>query len=288
MPIQLDEILRFTFAKHDVRGEIVQLEESFQSLIQGHNYPEPVQQLLGELMTVTSLLTATLKFEGHINVQVQGKGPLNYATVNGSHDQALRGVARLTDPVTEGDFRALVGDEALLIITLSPKHGERYQGVVAIEGHSLAEAVEQYFHQSEQLATRLWLFVDLTERRCGGLFLQAMPGHEGLSGFEHLTTLANTIRSEEILTLPATEVLHRLYHEEDVHIYPTQSVQFRCGCSREATATALRGVPTEDLQEILRAEGEIKMTCDYCLTDYIYNEFDIQALHAHQAPEQAQ
>ncbi|RUO32768.1 Hsp33 family molecular chaperone HslO [Aliidiomarina sanyensis] len=288
MATKLDEILRFTFENHDVRGEIVQLQESFQSLLQGHGYSKPVKILLGELMAVTSLLTATLKFEGHINVQIQGNGPLNYATVNGSHDQALRGAARLTQDIQEATFRELVGDNAILIITLSPEQGERYQGVVAIEGESLGSAVEQYFQQSEQLATRVWLFADLEAARSGGLFLQAMPGAKGLDGFEHLTTLADTIRAEEVLMLPATEVLHRLYHEEQVHIYPTQSVRFFCGCSRSATATALRGVPMEELRAILREEGEIKMTCDYCLTNYIYNEFDIEALHAHEAPEQPQ
>ncbi|TRW50319.1 Hsp33 family molecular chaperone HslO [Aliidiomarina halalkaliphila] len=288
MSDSLDQILRFTFANHDVRGEIVQLQESYHALTQGHAYPAPVKQLLGELMAVTSLLTATLKFEGHINVQIQGDGPLNYATVNGSHEQALRGVARLTSEPTGTSFRELVGDNAILLITLTPEHGERYQGVTTIAGDSLAACIEEYFSQSEQLATRVWLFADIEQERAGGLFLQALPGSNGHEGFEHLTTLASTVTAEELLQLPATDMLQRLYHEEEVHLYPTQAVRFFCGCSKEATATALRSVPQDELMDILAQEGELKLTCDYCLTDYHFNAFDVQSLHAHQAPEQPQ
>ncbi|WP_194756984.1 Hsp33 family molecular chaperone HslO [Aliidiomarina indica] len=288
MSNSLDQILRFTFANHDVRGEIVQLAQSYHELTQGHDYPAPVQHLLGELMAVTSLLTATLKFEGHINVQVQGNGPLNYATVNGSHQQALRGVARVKSELTGDSFRDLVGDNAILLITLTPEQGERYQGVTTIDGDSLAACIEAYFQQSEQLATRVWLFADVEQKRAGGLFLQALPGTDGLDGFQHLTTLAETVTGEELLNLPATDMLHRLYHEEDVHVYPTQDVRFFCGCSREATMQALRSLSQEELMDILKQEGALTLTCDYCLTDYVFNEFDVQSLHAHQAPDQAQ
>ena len=289
MPVTQDSIARFAFTNHDVRGELVRLEQSYQQLLKGHNYPPAVQQLLGELMAVTSLLTATLKFEGHINVQIQGNGPLNYATVNGSHDQALRGAARLTREPDKMDFRSLVGTEAFIIITLTPEQGERYQGVVGIEGNSLAAAIESYFLQSEQLATRMWLFADSHHGVAAGLLLQALPAaNNTASSFEHVTALAATITADELFTLDTREVLHRLYHEEDVELYPEQSVRFHCGCSREITGAALRNVPIAELREILAEDGELRLTCDYCLTDYVYNEFDLDSLHAHATPTQPQ
>lgn len=289
MSVKHDSIARFSFTNHDVRGELVRLQNSYKSLLQGHDYPPSVQQLLGELMAVTSLLTATLKFAGHINVQIQGAGPLNYATVNGSHNLELRGAARLTEAPTGSSFRDLVGDGAYLVITLTPEQGEQYQGVVGIEGDSLSAAVESYFLQSEQLPTRIWLFADAEQAIAAGLFLQVLPaGTNTGSSFEHVSALAATITPEELYQLSTEEVLHRLYHEEHVELHPEQAVQFFCGCSREKTAAALRNIPQAELRTIIEQDGELRLTCDYCLTDYVYNNFDVDALNAHTAPSQAQ
>ncbi|MCL5256058.1 MAG: Hsp33 family molecular chaperone HslO [Gammaproteobacteria bacterium] len=284
-----DIIARFAFRNHDVRGELVRLQESYQALIANHDYPVGVQKLLGELMAVTSLLTATLKFEGHINVQIQGNGPLNYATVNGSHDQALRGVARLTDTPKDDSFLGLVGEGAYLVITLSPEHGEEYQGVVGIEGDSLASTIEAYFEQSEQLPTKVWLFTEPEQGFAGGFFLQVLPASDkDTEGFDHLSTLAATLTAEELFNLPTEQVLHRHDHEEDVELYPEHNVRFFCGCSRARTEIALRSVPAAELHDIIAEKGELRLTCDYCLTDYVFNDFDVDALNAHEAPSQAQ
>jgi len=289
MTPEFDQIFRFTFANHDVRGEIVRLKDSYQSLIEGHSYPETVQRLLGELMTVTSLLTATLKFKGHINVQLQGDGPLNVMTVNGSHDQSLRGMARLTKETESANLRELVGNKAYLIITLTPEQGERYQGVVAVEHDSLAQVIESYFAQSEQLATRIWLHANPETGQAAGFFLQVLPGTSGNdTGFEHATALANTLTDAELLQLPVRELLHRLYHEETVELYPEQPVRFYCGCSKERTAEALKSIEYSELTTIIEEDGELRLTCDYCLTDYVYDAIDIAALHGHEAPSKPQ
>src|SRR5690554_534425 len=212
-----NELHRFTFDHHNVRGELVQLSDTYQQLIAGHDYPPAVAALLGELLVVTSMLTATLKFKGHINVQLQGSGALNFATVNGSHDLSLRGVARTTGNVEESSLQAMLGDDALLIITLTPEQGERYQGMVKIEDNQLATAVERYFAQSEQLPTRIWTYIDPEHNTCAGMLLQVLPGTQvDDHGYEHTVTLADTLTTEEANQLPAVEILHRLYHEDDV------------------------------------------------------------------------
>lgn len=286
-----DTIHRFLFARHDVRGELVQIDHSYQQLIQHHQYPPVVARLLGELMAVTSLLTATLKFAGHINVQLQGNGgPINFMTVNGSHQQQLRGVARVSEEqISATELPALFGSRASLIITLTPQDGERYQGVVGLTEASLAANIEQYFAQSEQLATRLWLTADEHAGTAAGLLLQSLPGeHQDSSDFSHLATLANTVTDQELTALPVTQLLHRLYHEEDVELYPPQPVAFYCGCSRERTAEALRTVPREELEQILAEDGELKLTCDYCLTEYRYDAVDVGALDGTPGPGRAQ
>lgn len=270
-----DQLYRYTFTDQDVRGELVQLSTSYQRMIQGHDYPASVQRLLGELMAATVLLSATLKFEGHINLQIQGDGPINFMTVNGSHHQELRGLARLRDSIADdqNDFRKLFG-KAVLIITLTPDQGERYQGVVDANMDSLAQVIESYFAQSEQLHTRIWLHAD--GEHAAGMFLQVMPaaGHD-LSGFNHLEALTETMTATELYTLSSSEILHRLYHQEQFELYTPQPVRFHCGCSREGTLAALAAVAPEELHAILAEDGEIVMDCDYCRSQYRFTAEDL-------------
>lgn len=267
-----DQLLRYTFAEHDVRGELVQLTTSYQRLLQGHSYPAAVQRVLGELTAAVSLLTATLKFEGHIAVQIQGDGPLNFVAVNGNHRQEFRGIARVRSEIIDESLPAMIGKGAL-IITLTPDNGERYQGVVDINADSVAQLIENYFAQSEQLATKLWLFAD--GEHAAGMLLQKLPSRETTEeGFEHLTVLSDTLTAAEVYALPGEQVLHRLYHEEQVHLYPPQPVSFVCGCSREKTLEALASLEPAEIQSILQEHGEVVMTCDYCLTEYRYSAED--------------
>ncbi|HLV47752.1 MAG TPA: Hsp33 family molecular chaperone HslO [Aliidiomarina sp.] len=296
-PTTRNDINRFTFAEHDVRGELVQLSSSYNALCDKHEYPAPVAKLLGELLAVTSLLTATLKFEGHINLQLQGSGALNFATVNGRHDQKLRGLARTRAEITDESLLGMLGDDALLILTLTPEQGERYQGMVRVEDNSLATAVESYFAQSEQLPTRIWLHADPARSLCAGFMLQVLPVvpgsastavEEQTTSFEHFVTLANTLTEEEIFELNVESILHRLFHEEDIHLFPVQQVSFFCGCSRERTAVALRSIDRSELREIIEEDGQLVLTCDYCLVDYSYDIIDVEALDSHNPPPQAQ
>lgn len=287
-----DSLIRYTFANVAVRGELVQLKQSYQRLIEGHNYPPIVRDLLGELMAVTSLLSATLKFEGHINLQLQGNGALNFATVNGNQQQELRGMARLTEALEDGSFADLVGEKAYLMITLSPEGGERYQGLVEVKATDtgLAQVVERYFEQSEQLRTRIWLHANA--EHVGGMLLQALPGQsdgqqEGLQpdsaqDFAHLATLTDTISADELHQLDANVILHRLYHEDEVIVYEPMAVRFFCGCSQERSMGALYSVPLEELKDIIQSDGEIRLTCDYCLSEYVYDETDLAAIQGQQ------
>ena len=197
---QPDQLYRYLFEHHQVRGELVQLEQTCASMLQAQSYPLAVRQILAEMLVATSLLTATLKFEGSITVQLQGQGPLRLAVINGDHQQQLRGVARwegdLDQPLS---FRELIGD-GHMVITITPDQGERYQGIIALEQDSLAACLEQYFAQSEQLATRIWIRTQTSDEAsaAAGMLLQALPAqddnHE--ADFEHLATLTDTIKDE--------------------------------------------------------------------------------------------
>ncbi|EFW12026.1 Hsp33 family molecular chaperone HslO [Serratia symbiotica] len=273
-----DQLHRYLFENYAVRGELVTVSETYQQLLSNHDYPAPVQKLLGELLVATSLLTATLKFDGDITVQLQGDGPLKLAVINGNNRQEMRGVARVQAPVTEDStLHQLIGN-GVMVITISPTEGERYQGVVGLEGETLTECLEAYFRQSEQLPTRLFIHTD--ETAAAGMLLQALPAQEGnADDFDHLVQLTNTVKSAELFGLPANEVLYRLYHQEKVTLYEPQDVLFRCTCSRQRCADALLTLPTEEVAEMLEQDGNIDMHCDYCGNHYLFDPSDVTALY---------
>lgn len=250
---QHDQLHRYLFENYAVRGELVTVSETLEQILTNHSYPQPVKTVLAELLVATSLLTATLKFAGDITVQLQGDGPLSLAVINGNNQQQMRGVARVRGEIPEGaDLKTMVGN-GYLVITISPEEGERYQGVVGLEGDTLAACLEDYFQRSEQLPTRLIIRSGEHDGKpmAGGMLLQVLPAQDAQAAdFEHLSTLTETIKAEELFTLPANDVLWRLYHEEEVTVYEPQNVEFKCTCSRERCAGALKTLPDEEIDSI--------------------------------------
>ncbi|WP_107852689.1 Hsp33 family molecular chaperone HslO [Oceanimonas marisflavi] len=277
-----DQLHRYLFDHFQVRGELVQLQQSFQHILEAQAYPVPVQRLLGELLTATSLLTATLKFEGHITVQLQGDGPVSLAVINGDHKQQLRGVARWQGDVPDSDRLTDLVGKGYIAITITPDEGERYQGIVELNEASLAASLENYFAQSEQLTTRIWLFTGLTgeHQAAAGMLLQALPSDEAgqQDDFEHLEALTATVKAEELLQLDAQEVLYRLYNQEAVRVFDPQPVSFKCTCSKEKCEQALLQVGQQEAMELIREQGKIEMHCDYCGHHYRFDGSDVQNL----------
>jgi molecular chaperone Hsp33 len=282
-----DVLDRFLFEERSIRGEIVSLEESFQSVLESAQYPEFVQSLIGELMVTASLLTATLKFEGEIALQIQSEGPIKYIVVNSTHDQKLRGVARWDETIE--NFPKTFAEsftKGVLAITLSPKDGKRYQGMVALDKSNLAACVEDYFLQSEQLLTKVFLTSRVGKaQKAAGFLLQIVPTTSESSNvhenpdFEHVATIANTISSEEILTLDHKDMINRLYHEELIRIYEPQKIEFSCDCSRQRSASALKSVDKDELLSIVAEDGHVKMDCQFCHAVYLFDEIDVQNIH---------
>ncbi len=279
---QPDLLHRYLFEEHHVRGELVQVSDSFSAMLENHNYPDVVKRILGELLAVTSLLTATLKFEGDISVQLQGDGPLNFAVVNGDNNQTMRASAKYTDDISEGTIPELL-KSGFMVITVAPEGGERYQGVASLDKPTLAECVEEYFATSEQLRTRIWLATDINDEQCkaAGMLLQVLPVEEkSQQDFDHLEALTQTIKDEELLHLSAQEVLVRLYHEDNPQLFEPQAVTYSCGCSREKTAGAILKLSHEEAKELVKERGNIEIVCQFCLTKYLFDEVDVDAIFA--------
>ena len=285
---QFDQLHRYLFEKASVRGELVRLQDALKPIVHSTDYPQPIQQLLAEMAAATSLLTATLKFEGEVGLQIQSQGKVRYAVINATHEQQLRGVARWDEDadLSQATFSELV-ENAVLVITITPDEGERYQGVVALDKGSLAGCLEDYFERSEQLATRVFIHTDFSDNtlpKASGMFLQVVPQSAEStkvtsdSEFEHLCALTETMTAEEVFSLPAEDVLYRLYHEQEVQLYTPKPVSFACTCSRQRSAEALRNLDKQELLDIIREEGAIAMNCQYCHTEYRFDEIDIEAL----------
>lgn len=282
----MDTLNRFLFDNHAIRGEITHLEQTYQAILDNHTYPVAVQKVLGELLVITSLLTATLKFEGDIAVQLQGDGPLSLAVVNGNDQQQLRGVARVkSDIANNATLKEMVGN-GYIVITITPKNGERYQGIVGLESDTLIGCIENYFMQSEQLPTRLFVKTGVYNNKpvAAGILLQILPGNENTSdSFEHLCTLTQTITSDELFELSTEEILYRLYNQEQVRLFETHNVTFKCGCSRERCEDSLMTLPANEIDQMLKEDGgKIDIHCDYCGKHYVFDTIDIAQIRAKQ------
>ncbi|ANW24270.1 MULTISPECIES: Hsp33 family molecular chaperone HslO [Vibrio] len=272
---------RYLFEDLSVRGELVQLDEAYQRIISSKEYPAPLQKLLGELLVSTTLLTATLKFEGSITMQLQGDGPVSLAVINGDHDQKVRGVARWEgDIADDASIHDMLG-KGHLVITIDPKKGERYQGIVGLDGDNLSDILESYFANSEQLKTRIWLRLGEHEgqQRAAGMLIQVMPDGTGTpEDFEHLEQLTDTVKNEELFTLEANDLLYRLYNQEKVRLFDPQPVEFHCGCSRERSGAAIVTIDRAEVNDILAEVGSISLHCDYCGTNYTFDEAQVSEL----------
>jgi molecular chaperone Hsp33 len=178
----------------------------------------------------------------------------------------------------------LFGD-GRLVITIDPVKGkERYQGTVELHGGTIAQALESYFVRSEQLATRLWLAAD--EQRATGMLLQRLPGHhwQDEDTWERAAHLGSTLTRRELLGLPTGEILHRLYHEDDIRLFARKPVSFRCTCSRERVEAVLRMLGQEEIESIVREQGNVRVDCEFCASHYEFDTVDATQLFTAPAP----
>lgn len=288
--IESDTLHRFLLEQTPVRGEWVHLDASWQALLQRHRYPEVVRRQLGEAYAAVALIAATLKFDGSLILQVTGTGPLHMLVVQATGSHALRGLARYRGDVPDGDLAEIFGPDARLLITLDPGAGrERYQGVVALEGRSLAGALDDYFERSEQLPTRVWLAAG--PNSVAGLLLQGMPGPDGAptprdsEDWTRATVLGETVTSEELLGLAAEDLLGRLFHEERVRLLQGHEMRFACSCSRDKVQDMLKGLGPDEVRATLAQEGEVAVTCEFCNARYRLDAVDAEALFAAAEPQ---
>lgn len=275
-----DQLLRFSFEELDIRGELVYLDESWAQVLARHDYPDNVRQQLGEALAVVALLRSTIKFDGTLILQIQGKGPLRSLVAQITSEGALRGLARWEGVVPPGPISEVFGAGSL-IITVMKDSGERYQSIVELAGSTLSQALNRYFEQSEQLPTSFRLYV--SPQRVAGFFLQALPdsgrsGAEREEDWSRVNILADTLQAEEALALDPQRLLHNLFHEDELQLYEPVDLHFECTCSRDKVERTLITFGEEDLENLLEQEGSIKVDCEFCNQQYRFDHADVARL----------
>ena len=281
-----DYTQRFIFDESDARGEMVALERSYAEVLAKHPYPEPVAQLLGELMAAAALLVGTLKFDGLLILQARSEGPVPLLMIECSSEREIRGLARYdADKIAPDATLADLMPNGVLALTVDPRQGQRYQGIVDLDGETLSECFTNYFVMSQQVGTRFWLNAD--GRRARGLLLQQLPAdrikddEERASSWQHITTLASTLTADELLGLDNETVLHRLYHDEAVRMFDVQTLRFSCSCSRDRSGNALVSLGQEDAQQlVIESGGSVEIDCQFCNERYLFDAADVAQLFA--------
>jgi molecular chaperone Hsp33 len=291
-----DRLLKFLFHGAPVRGEVVQLDSAWQRMIRFHDYPAPVTALLGQMTAALALLAANIKFNGALTLQIHGDGPVRLLVAECQPEFKLRATAKLAEGATiaaDATLRELVNrhGNGRCAITLDPRDrlpGQQpYQGVVSLAGESIAAALENYMRQSEQLDTRLWLAAN--GEVAAGVLLQKLPTEGGTAAAAPVTdddawpralTLAETLTPDEMLSVPADQLVRRLFWQEQLQHVPPVTPQFECSCSRERIGRMLRSMGRTEVDSIVAERGEVEITCDFCNARQVFDAVDVGQLFA--------
>ena len=287
-----DTLQRFMFDSSPVRGELVEIADAWQQVQARRTYPAPVATMLGEMMAAAALLSANLKFNGTIIMQIHGDGPVQLLVVECDSSLRMRATAKLTSDAVIADDASLLdlvnqNGHGRFAITLDPADKlpgqQAYQGIVSLDGDSVATVIENYMLRSEQLDTRLWLAAD--DKVTRGLLLQKLP-HEGGTPspqadndrWDHVVMLASTLGTEEMLNTDIMTLLNRLYWEEQVRVFEPRNPSFHCSCSREKVGNMLKMLGREEIDSALADLGKLDIDCDFCGQKYAFDAVDCAQL----------
>jgi molecular chaperone Hsp33 len=283
-----DLVAPFQIEGEPVRGRIVRLGPAVDDVLTRHDYPESVANLLGEACALAALVGSNLKFEGRLIVQAQGDGPVAYVVVDYDTSGALRGYCRYdAERVAEAckgfvrpGAKTLLGQGVFIMTVDQGPDMDRYQGVTAIEGETLALCAEQYFAQSEQTPTRVRLAVGLADVgqgpkwRAGGILIQNIAEDDArgstTEAWKRTQALFETVGEDELIdpTITAPTLLWRLFHEDGVRLFDGKDLKAFCRCSQERITSVLSSFAPEERADMVEADGKIRVTCEYCSRVY--------------------
>ncbi len=293
-----DFVAPFQIEGEPVRGRIARLGEVVDDILNRHNYPEPVANLLGEACALAALVGSSLKIEGRLILQAQGDGPVSFVVADYDSEGALRGYCRYDEAkvaeASQGFIRpgakTLLGDGVFVMTVDQGPDTERYQGVTPIEGETLALCAELYFAQSEQTPTRVRLAVGRVQDagpmrwRAGGMLIQNIAEDDArastLDAWETALAMIETLGEDELIdpTLSAERLLFRLFHETGARLFPAKPLTATCRCSLERITGVLQSFPLDERADMVEPDGKIRVTCEYCSRVYELEPEDVDGV----------
>lgn len=274
-----DQLERFIFENIPIRGNLVRLNAAWRTIAKQHDYPPILKNLLGELVAACALLSATLKFDGSLVLQIQGTGPVSLLVVECTSDLGLRATAKWDASMNLAlPFTELIGG-SVCMITLTPGHGgQAYQGIVPLEGADVAQAIISYMLRSEQLETSIQLAV--SPDCASGLLLQKMPEQtsQDADDWNRVVQLAATVTDEELIALDTKSLLRRLFNQDDIRLFEPRMTRFQCTCSSNNVKSALRMLGRDDMMALLGERGKIEVHCEFCNQRYAFDPIDVEQI----------
>jgi len=300
--IMKDRLQKFLFEHAAIRGEFVNLTETWEQVQANHTYPPAVANLLGEMLSAAVLLASNIKFNGTLIMQIQGDGPVSLLVAECDSGMHIRATAKLVEDAVIPDdatLRQLVhahgrGRFVMTLDMYDKVPGQLpWQGIVSLEGENLAEVIENYMRQSEQLSTCIRLAANHTVSR--GLLLQKLPektGEDGLSqkteeetrAWEHLVALSSTLNREEMLNTDIDTLRHRLFWEENILLFDPMKPVFSCSCSRQKVGDMFRMLGETEIRAALEEQdGNLTVNCDFCGQTHRFDRIDITRIFAEDA-----
>lgn len=291
--IMTDSLKTLIFEQASARAQMVKLTDTWQAVSTNNPCPPAVQNILGQLLVASAMLSASLKFEGSLILQIQGDGPVRLIVAECNSRLGLRATVKIKEnaEISNTDsFQALVNahGKGMFVLVLDPRNrlpGQAaYQGIVPLTGHSVSDALEAYMHSSEQLETRLVLHADA--QQAAGLMIQQMPAHGGNAqeqhfdpdGWNRLQAIANTLHAQEHLETPVDELSRRLFWEEQGTQLADRQPKFECSCSREKVENMLINLGQQEVDAALQENPIIEVACDFCSNTYTFNKHDCTQL----------
>ena len=275
-----DAVIPFVFESLPVRGALVQLDSAWQRMQEGHDYAAPVAEILGHASAATALIAQSLKFDGSVTLQISSKGPLGMLVMQATDELDIRGMATSHDVPDDASFSALVHDASCAVTVDAGAMERPYQGIVEINSESLAASLENYFARSVQVPSHLKLAT--APGHCGGILLQQMPGEAAATedDWRRLGFMIATLQAEDLADGATTELLHKLFSEDDVRAFSERPIRFNCRCTQSRVEEVLRFLGEQETRSVLAEKGSVDVTCEYCGKKRSFDSVDVSRVFA--------
>lgn len=289
-----DLVQPFQIEASGLRGRLVRLGGAVDDILSQHDYPEPVATLLGEAVVLASILASALKYDGIFTLQTKGDGPVPLMVVDLTSTGDLRGYARFDAErlaATEGRaVPALIGRGLLAFTVDQGDFTDRYQGIVELSGDTLADCLQHYFRQSEQIDAGIMIAAGRhgDRWRAGGLMIQRLPdpartvpASDREDDWRRAMILLGSATGEELLdpALAANGLLFRLFHEDGVRVFAPVDLRAACRCSRQRVADMLGSLPRAEVEE-MKEDGAVAVQCEFCNSTYLFDDDQLAAVFA--------